>query len=677
MGTTYRAYDNELKRDVVLKVIRADLTDDVSLCKRFSREVQAIAKLSHPGIIKIFDFQNEKGLSFYSMEFIEGKSLAEKIKERTFAPQEATEFMVKVIEAIVVVHEAGILHRDIKPDNILLTAEGLPVIIDFGLANFSEDATRTRLTRTGQIVGTFNFVPPEIIVGLQEKLRADERGDVYQLGVVFYQMVTGELPYSNRELLKLLRTTDLTPPQLPSAFADDADDNFDKLVMKSLEIDPQLRYATAKEFHQTCLRWLRKATLPKKDDATNAVTKVTVQKEKAHSSILAAALAIAFIMLALVLSVQSPRQETREQSNWSLKDAAVKGPRKLLIRFDGNPRGECSLFLGQKRLNVNLAKGKQLSKSTFGLEIKLDEPLVGKTKCKLSVGESSITSFLLDPSKAINKELEVIDTLAANLTKLYTAKSPARLMNTLGLTKEKFANFNVLLPKLIGHRDALSLPYEKRFHPLFVAEMLLLSDGVPWTSLTKLLDMEFRKGHHVETRPGFIRIYDEYLIKSIRDKENKERRRESLWFTHQAQYEHLERTGFRAPQQSAHTYNLMSTSVGGVPLKRKYVTKHELIVPLKKFLWTPKRARLSLTFQGWDKGLYFLVTINGSHPIPVYFTSGFGYMLSAVAVSFPIAPKLLKEGENLVHISAFAAPETQKELEEVSLIWLTIDASPK
>ena len=381
MGATYRAYDNELNRDVVLKVIRADLTDDVSLCKRFSREVQAIAKLSHRGIIKVFDFHDEKGFSFYSMEYIDGMSLAERIKERTFSPIEATEFISKVIEAIATVHEAGILHRDIKPDNILITKEGLPIVIDFGLANFSEDETRTRLTKTGQIVGTFNFVPPEIIAGLQDKLRADERGDVYQLGVVFYQMVTGELPYSNRELLKLLRSTDLTPPKLPSSFTDEADERFDKLVLKSLEVDPQLRYPTAKKFHEACLRWLRKPPLPQEDNATYAVTKVTVAKEKAHSFILAAILVLLFVLFALVLTVQSKPSAKTNKTYWSLKDATVLKPRKLLLRFDGRPRGECLLFLGPKSLRVKLTEGRQLSKSTFGLEMKLDEPLVEKTNC--------------------------------------------------------------------------------------------------------------------------------------------------------------------------------------------------------------------------------------------------------------------------------------------------------
>ena len=686
MGTTYRAFDEELNRPVVLKIIRADLTDDLDLRKRFTREVQAIAKLSHPGIIKIFDYQDSAGLSFYSMELIEGKSLADRIEEKVFSPVEATEFIVKVTDALMVVHGAGILHRDIKPDNILISAEGLPVIIDFGLANYCEDEARTCLTRTGQIVGTFNFVPPEIITGLQEKRRADQRGDIYQLGVVFYQMVTGELPYSNRELLKLLRAPDLLPPKLPSSFSDEADDDFDKLVLKALDIDPQLRYGTVQKFQMACQRWLGNEPLesgvspplPEQEDETNAVSKVTLQKDIKPKPLIASVLAMLFIIIALALLTSKKKMPKEEETKCMLKSASVEEPQRLLFRFNGIPKGRCILTIGKDNIEVDLSKGKQLSKTTFGLEIDLSEPLLEQTNCRLSVEDTLETTFSLSPERAIAKELELVDKLTSqNLTQLFKSEEPDVFIKELGFTKDSCSSLNMLIPKLIGRNEGSGTTYEKRLHPLFMAEMALVGKTIPWTNLTKLLGIEYFKSNHPEKRTGWKRIYDKYLIKSIRDKEKKERRRESLWFTHKAYLDHMERTGFRTAQQSAHTFNLMSKSVGGAPIKRIYVTDHVLHLPLPKLERAPRKVRLALTFQGWDMGLYFTVSVNGCHPIPVYFTNDFGFMLSPATASFPLPPDLLHEGDNEVRVRSFAAPETQTEADEVSLIYLSVDALPK
>jgi formylglycine-generating enzyme required for sulfatase activity/serine/threonine protein kinase len=194
MATVYRARDANLKREVALKVLLQESRDPHKrerLSKRFQREALALAKLDHPNIVKVYDFGEFRGLFFLVMPFISGGSL-ENFLGKPVPWLQAVRLILPVVQALEHAHRQGIIHRDVKPSNILIAASGIPVLSDFGIARMVEDEGHSRLTSTGVGVGTPEYMSPEQVRGEE----VDARSDLYSLGIVFYQLLTGRLPFS-------------------------------------------------------------------------------------------------------------------------------------------------------------------------------------------------------------------------------------------------------------------------------------------------------------------------------------------------------------------------------------------------------------------------------------------------------------------------------------------------
>jgi serine/threonine protein kinase len=190
MAVVYKAFDTRLERAVALKVIRTERMDDSQFLGRFEREARALAKLTHPNIVHINDYGEHKGLPYLVMDFIPAGTL----KERIGAPipwAEAAWFLAPVARALEYAHKQGIIHRDIKPSNILVTDSGQPMLTDFGIAKILQDDKSGGLTTSGIGMGTPDYMSPEQVMGST----VDGRSDVYSLGIVFYEMVTGRTPY--------------------------------------------------------------------------------------------------------------------------------------------------------------------------------------------------------------------------------------------------------------------------------------------------------------------------------------------------------------------------------------------------------------------------------------------------------------------------------------------------
>jgi serine/threonine protein kinase len=234
MGRVYRAQQPHLHRVVALKVLSAERMGDPEWLERFNREARALARLSHPHIVQVYDF-GETPLPYLLMEHVEGVSLRQAMQNGGLTAREALVIVPKLCDALHYAHEHGVLHRDIKPENILIDTEGRVKLVDFGLAKLRDEGVlHFTLTQSGSKLGTLAYMAPEQV---EKPAEVDHRADIYSLGVVLYEMLTGELPLGRFP----------TPSE-----ACGVDARLDGVVMRTLEKQPSRRFQTADEL-KTCL----------------------------------------------------------------------------------------------------------------------------------------------------------------------------------------------------------------------------------------------------------------------------------------------------------------------------------------------------------------------------------------------------------------------------------------
>jgi predicted Ser/Thr protein kinase len=231
MGAVYKARQTALDRLAALKILPPLVGDDPAFAERFTREARALARLNHPHIVSVYDFgKTEDGLFYFVMEFVDGTDLRHVIRSGEVSPKEALAIVPQICEALQYAHEEGIVHRDIKPENVLLDRKGRVKIADFGLAKLLDrPPTVYTLTDPQQKVGTPHYMAPEQVERPHE---VDHRADIYSLGVVFYEMLTGELPLGRFQ---------------PPSQKVHVDVRLDEVVLKTLEKEPQRRYQHASE----------------------------------------------------------------------------------------------------------------------------------------------------------------------------------------------------------------------------------------------------------------------------------------------------------------------------------------------------------------------------------------------------------------------------------------------
>jgi len=330
MGTVYEAQQEEPRRVVALKVIKLGLATHDRL-RRFRQESQALARLQHPGIAQIYESSTaDTGLGpqpFFAMEFIRGLPLKQYAEVHRLDTRHKLALMVKVCEAVHHAHQRGLIHRDLKPGNILVDETGQPKILDFGVARVTEsDASEGDLQQTmtgiGQLVGTLAYMSPEQVLG--DPLEVDTRSDVYALGVILYELLSGRLPYqvNQRQLSEAVHTIREEEPASLSSIGRDYRGDVETLVSKALEKDKARRYTSAADLGADIQRYLNDEPITARPPSAS----YQLQKfARRHRGLMAATAAVFVVLLAgvAVSTWQAIRANRAGQAALRERDRAV------------------------------------------------------------------------------------------------------------------------------------------------------------------------------------------------------------------------------------------------------------------------------------------------------------------------------------------------------------------
>ena len=319
MANVYLAYDTILDRNVAIKVLRGDLANDEKFVRRFQREALSASSLSHPNIVAMYDVGEDNGLYYIVMEYVEGKTLKQLLKKRgSLTLSEAIDIMLQLTDGMAHAHDSYIVHRDLKPQNIMIQDDGQIKITDFGIAMALNS---TQLTQTNSVMGSVHYLPPEQAARKGTTIKSD----IYSMGIIFYELLTGELPFKGDNAVEIALKQMKEPLPDVHKLNNDIPQSIENIILKSTAKNPKNRYDDAKSMHNDLLTALNddrineepyvypypenevdettKIMQPISDDAEGIATPITDLKTKRSNKLVIALSIIAGVIVVALLAV--------------------------------------------------------------------------------------------------------------------------------------------------------------------------------------------------------------------------------------------------------------------------------------------------------------------------------------------------------------------------------------
>jgi serine/threonine protein kinase len=305
MGAVYRAKQTGLNRTVALKMLLAGSFADANLRARFLLEAESVAALEHPHIVKVFAFGESGGHPYLAMEYAPNGALSERVPAGGLPAREAAQVVAKLAGAVAHAHSRGVVHRDIKPQNVLIGADNEPRLTDFGLAKVGR--ADHKLSVTGQVLGTPAYMAPEQAAGKINEVGT--AADVYALGAVLYDLCTGRPPFQGDSIAVTLQKVLTEEPDRPRALNPAVPRDVETICLKCLEKDPAKRYATAQELADDLLRWLRNEPIAARP--AGALERATKWVKRNKVAALAGAAVTAALLVGTVVRSRSALRRNR------------------------------------------------------------------------------------------------------------------------------------------------------------------------------------------------------------------------------------------------------------------------------------------------------------------------------------------------------------------------------
>lgn len=471
MANVYLAYDTILDRNVAIKVLRGDLANDEKFVRRFQREALSASSLSHPNIVAMYDVGEDDGLYYIVMEYVEGKTLKQLLKKRgSLTLSEAIDIMLQLTDGMAHAHDSYIVHRDLKPQNIMIQDDGQIKITDFGIAMALNS---TQLTQTNSVMGSVHYLPPEQAAGKGTTIKSD----IYSMGIIFYELLTGELPFKGDSAVEIALKQMKEPLPDVHKLNNDIPQSIENIILKSTAKNPKNRYDDAKSMHNDLLTALNddrineepyvypypenevdettKIMEPISDSNEGIATPITDEKTKKSNkliialSIIAGVIVIALLAVFFIIPAVTAEKDVKvpdvsgmtvSKAEDTLEDAGLTVNSKIeevssedvkknrIIRTD--PRSGSAVKEGtrvtlykstgvktyelENYVNMDVNEVRETLED-MGLEVKIEEIEPDSTTCSV-IGQNLVISQSLDEGSEVKSGDEITLTILQDIT---------------------------------------------------------------------------------------------------------------------------------------------------------------------------------------------------------------------------------------------------------------------